>query len=180
VKRKLIIGLGIFLVLVAVAGFLFYKRKNYQPKPGSCLILEEKYCKRGKLLTSPGRDGDMVVGFNLPQGTIVFSPDDGYFSSVLSILEKKPNEKTSPAILIESTKGSQVYYYRLVTNLSKEEMWKSKKVGKGEALTILNDENIDFFGDYNLVFSLIGYDKSEEKIILTQEEVKKMFNLIKN
>ena len=174
-KRKLIIGLGVFLVLLAVAGFLVYKKKNYQPKPGPCLILEERYCKKGKFLVSPWNKDDIVVGFKLPKGTVIFSPDDGYYSGVLSILKKEPEEKTAPAIFIEVTDGDQVYYYRLITNLGKENMWRSKNVKKGEKLTVLNDQKVEFFGDYNLVFSLGGYDKSTKEIILTQDRVKKMF-----
>lgn len=174
----------ILLLISAGVYYLFvYKKtpaKNYQPKPGSCLILEEKYCGKGKFLPDPINSNNVAVGFKLPNGTTVFSPEGGDYSTLISVLKNKPDEKISSAILIKSLKGDQIYYYRLMINLNKDEMWKDKKVSKGDVLTVVNDiKKIDFFGDYNLVFTLGGYDNSKKEIISTSVKVKEIFNLIK-
>jgi hypothetical protein len=46
-------------------------------KPGSCLILEERYCLAAKLLPDPFWHGEMVVLTNLPAGTKIFAPARG-------------------------------------------------------------------------------------------------------
>ena len=83
--RKLIIfilSVAVFFVLVLV--FLYVLSNSNGDKnttsvttsePGSCLVLEEKYCSSGVVVHS--ENGFPGIAFNLPKGTPIFSPYDG-------------------------------------------------------------------------------------------------------
>jgi hypothetical protein len=48
---------------------------NATPVPGSCLVLEERYCQSGKVESLS--DGGSTLGLELPVGTPIFSPFEG-------------------------------------------------------------------------------------------------------
>jgi hypothetical protein len=51
---------------------------NSKPVPGSCLALEERYCKTVTFVTAG--DGFLVAAYKLPSDTLIFSPYDGLIS----------------------------------------------------------------------------------------------------
>ncbi len=79
-KDKLVFPVAI--LLLAGLGFIIfyvYKLITYKPVPGSCLILEEKYCKQLEYyIPSYAKEGykNPNAAFILPPGTPIFSPFD--------------------------------------------------------------------------------------------------------
>jgi hypothetical protein len=66
------------------------------PEPGSCLVLEEKYCQE---LLGIEYQGINVLGLNLPGGTPIFAPADGaYFDNYTGekIIEEGEEEERIP------------------------------------------------------------------------------------
>ena len=77
-KRRLRVVLPVLFLAGGITGAVLWV---WRETPGSCLILQERYCRLGVKLTTPdGRYGG--IGFLLPPGTIVFSPDAGVFSTL--------------------------------------------------------------------------------------------------
>lgn len=84
-KKGLNVFLGAILaLLILVIAFYFYQnyKKIYKPKPGSCLILEEKYCVLAKI-NSPENVELTSISYKLPAGTALFSPIDSNYSAVV-------------------------------------------------------------------------------------------------
>ena len=75
-KHGLVLG-SIGILLVVVAGVFLFRNSylNGEPKPGLCLVLEEKYCSSGTVVYA--ENGYPAVAFNLPQGTPIFAPYEG-------------------------------------------------------------------------------------------------------
>jgi len=73
-KRLVLFGISIFLIIIG--GFLvvdkMWLHKIFEIKPGSCLILEEKYCKTGKIKYE--NDKLMGIEYIVDKNTKLFSP----------------------------------------------------------------------------------------------------------
>lgn len=79
---------AIFLILLLVNFILFYfylnpyvfrallARLSKAPQPGSCLILEEKYCQKGKLIQDPSLPNSLLAGFKVPKETALLCCKD--------------------------------------------------------------------------------------------------------
>lgn len=54
------------------------------PVPGSCLVVEEKYCKIAELyeFQAPWEESPKAIGFRLPVGAALFVPFDGWFGGM--------------------------------------------------------------------------------------------------
>lgn len=67
---------GVFLIIDKFLLHLIFK-----PKPGICLILEQKYCKKGKLFYD--KDGNInSIEYSLPSSAFLFSPVSGNYSAL--------------------------------------------------------------------------------------------------
>ncbi len=87
----IILSLGIldYFKIVSVSPFSSFNHKLQQniakitaPKPGSCKILPEKFCPKAEQVMVKGIRAEFTyLGFkNLPAGTPIFSPLDGFFT----------------------------------------------------------------------------------------------------
>jgi len=81
--KKLIIGsmlsVAILLAVLLTAGYI--KLPFYEAQvggPGSCLVLEEKYCETARLYTIDAA-GTEAAALNLPHGTTIYMPFDGAY-----------------------------------------------------------------------------------------------------
>lgn len=98
----------ITLVIISLNVSILTKFTSFfQPYPGSCLILEEKYCKRKKVISDPAGLGYQLVIFKVPSGATLFSPQEGDFSST-AVFTKIVNGKEFkyPAVNIISPRGN--------------------------------------------------------------------------
>jgi hypothetical protein len=185
-KKGFNIFLGVILLLLVMSiGFYLYKIR-YKPKPGSCLILEEKYCDKGVFFPHPLNPQNSVVAFKLPKGTKIFTPDNGLFSASPKFILKKEKDKTITHSGLSIKKGTNQkgILYGFITGINQsfiklESESETKEVLKGELLVDISDINVNFFGNYNLIFTLKRFDQSQEKSESNQKEIKKIFNLIK-
>ena len=90
--KKLIIGamlsVAILFSVFLIAGYInlpFYNSiREGEIGPGSCLVLEEKYCETARLYVIDASGTEAAV-FNLPDNTRLYMPFDGaYFNDSLS------------------------------------------------------------------------------------------------
>ncbi len=124
-------------------------RLSNEPKPGSCLILEEKYCKSVKFIQDPITDGSLAV-YKLSPKTTLFSPVDGFqgtatfFFKDRSILYPGVSINVGRDNTIETRTAiySFIFYGKVDANKSSAK--------KGEVISELSDKTIDSLGDYNL------------------------------
>lgn len=125
---------------------------NVTPIPGSCLVLEERYCQ---MITVVTFNGGTLAGFNLPPGTAIFSPYEGRVTRSISesgkffgILVSKGDidfEKAENVFAILYTTDEPVKNY----------------IQKGEILARVGEANFEDedYSAYNLTFGYIknGY-----------------------
>jgi|GEM_PF-3034672 len=86
-KRLVLFGIVIFLIIIG--GFLIVDKvwlhKIFEIKPGSCLILEEKYCKTGKIKYIDNNPVGIVYEIN--KKTTLFSPvTDRYLANKMNMI----------------------------------------------------------------------------------------------
>lgn len=165
--------LGIFVVILVVIPLSAYLWQNSGPKPGSCLVLEEKYCKNFTTIKNPRDPNRLLAVAKLPSGAILFSPAEGLFSDTPTFFfedsQTKQITKYPGATVIVSKDGtsktvteifSLIYYKKgLNTDLSTTK--------KGEVLGTVSDKTIDFLGDYNLVIGITKQNLIEGKAVFT-------------
>lgn len=151
------------LILLIIIPFLLFKLNFFEsmskPKAGSCMILEEKYCKTVKFIANPNHPTSKIAVFDLPSGTLIFAPINGYYSNTPTFFYKNSNSgkyTTYPGSTItvsidQNVKSASVIYnfvyFKELENVHQD------KLKKGEAIATISDRKIDFLGNYNLVFS---------------------------
>lgn len=140
-------------------------------KPGSCLIVEEKYCSQAKAINGQPMK---MIGLRLPVGVPLFLPSDS------QVPKTKLNESVvffkgyradlfdpgNPKALRYSFSGDIKFNDMLTLNMK-----------KGEIFGYTQDTGIDMVG-YNLIFYAyeIGPDKHQ---VINEEVMKKMFPTLK-
>lgn len=174
--QKYILFLLLFLIIVLISFNFILDREDlkekitgvFEPKPGSCLILEEKYCKEVKIIPHPTKENVFLAVANLPLGTPIFSPIDGNFSVTTNTFKNDDGtlERYPGFMVLDSedgtfTKAKGVHGFVLIGERP-EDM--KGDVKKGDMLCKIFDKKIDKIGDYNLVYNITKYEKGEEKI----------------
>lgn len=157
VSALLVLAAGIVIFSPNLLSFIFGK-----PHPGSCLILEEKYCKTVTFipytLYSPGYKGEKLAAYRLPVGATIFAPAAADLSPVTVPLRHNASENTLSQggfILNESSSQHSQETNHIFTFMFNKAPYISLHVKKGAAIgTITSDTPISFFGDYNFVVVL--------------------------
>jgi hypothetical protein len=132
------------------------------PEPGSCLVLEEKYCQE---LLSFTYKGTNVLGLNLPGGTPVFAPADGaYFDNYGEEDEEGPLPLTRIEFWLPNS-SSFLYFDGL---FGKPSYTDGQMISKGQILayTVSTMRYLDEVTQSNLV---IIYSDSEMYKLLVGE-----------
>lgn len=150
-------------------------------KPGSCTILEEKYCAGVKLIKNPNSPDNLIAAFNVPNGTLIFAPNDGYFSDTVSFSFKPTSDIYSGAIINTSkdTKANtentifSLIYFKEDNNPYPLEIKKGQIIGK------ISGKKISALGDYNLIFAVTKQKFSHIKAVSENdpESLKKILNI---
>lgn len=173
-KRLVLFGIVIFLVIIG--GFLVVDKvwlhkvfKLAIATPGSCLILEEKYCKMVKI---DEKDGQKAVVANLPDGVSLFSPIDSTSSSDLFVHDEDDLNQNNWDFGIEISNDSNVLYDFIY---SKKDNLKNKSVlKKGEQIGIVSSKKLNKFDEYNFVFTIS--QNSDDNFEKSNEMLLKIFN----
>ena len=134
----------------------------FKPKPGYCLILEEKNCKKIKVIDFNGVK--IAVG-NLPQGSILFSPVDGSYSD--TIFSSLDNNTQDFGLTINSlNNGISERYVFIDSNKITDNFNQSiiKKTEKGNQIKKIYNKTLNFLPEYNLIFYIT---KKDPKLGLT-------------
>ncbi len=152
------------------------------PKPGNCLILEEKYCKQGTIIANPNFPEDKFMAFKVPAGTTLFSPVDGESQGTSDFSFKDTSKggvvNMSGTVVIVSKDGTvqtiSAFYNLIYYKQGQKET--SRKIKKGEILGQILDKNLPVFTNYNLVFG-ITKQKYTDKIKQESgfDEIKNIF-----
>ena len=159
-----ILVLIVLLVYVNLAlgqkeGLLFFLKSH----PGSCLILQEKYCQKVEFIPNPMSPDGVVAAFKLPKGATLFSPADGAYSDASFNLDRNKSEDIGAVypgatILVSEDRNfltaEGIYTFIYFGDQKRES---KPEIKKGEILGTISDKNVDYFGDYNLVFSVSKY-----------------------
>ncbi len=158
-RRYLLVLLIIFvfvdlflLLLLAYPNLSSALRKLFKPRPGSCLVLEERYCHKGHLVYYKGKVAG--VGFSLPAKAPIFSPFDGPVQAAKVTFRRDGKPFSYPAISIAGgVHGYHVWnvdhYFTAV--MAKMGDLSPGEVKKGEIAGHVSKEKLTFYPKYNLV-----------------------------
>ncbi len=113
--------------------------ENKPGQPGSCLVLEQRYCGTGDLVIQ-----GTAIGFNIPPGTPIFAPFDG---------TKETGTKAGKYRVVLVTVYSDDKHDKIVLDV---EMWPvdvsitGSTVKKGEVIAKTSSIVVSEAGNYNL------------------------------
>ena len=173
-----------FLILVIVVYFLSdllinfkFEKNKFIPKPGSCLILQEKYCKQAKITIGTISSSSVTVAFNLPKNTPLFSPVDGVFSTGI-ISSKENEEQRYPSFSIKQKTDNLLLTYSLITHIDDDKKFNGlKDIKKGTAFFKINQEKDKSSDNYNLFVLMSYYDFDKKEYINSDNLLKKLFSI---
>ncbi len=137
-----------------------------KPKPGKCLILEEKYCREVVLKDHPNGSG-LVALYKVPKGAPVFAPEAGFVSDSPSFFFRSGNGEgyeTYSGISLRVGRDERVENlersYGLVFDNSQR--MAIKEVKRGAKIGVMGGGKIGVFGDYNLVLTISRPDLTKK------------------
>ncbi|MCL4406468.1 MAG: hypothetical protein M1586_01185 [Patescibacteria group bacterium] len=164
-------SLKIFLVVilfVATAAFVAWRQGwlaplekvgrqivSGEPKPGVCLLVEEKYCSKAEFLYVEGVK-DPILGFDIPAGAPVFAPIDG---NLIPIFSENPDDVANPYrgvllrhfVVPNSTIG--LISVNIIANPLKN-INPNSEVRKGDVLGYAPEAMTNISGGHNLIVSI--------------------------
>jgi len=153
-KRLVLFGIVIFLVIIG--GFLVVDKvwlhkvfKAAVATPGSCLILEEKNCKKIKIVE---KDGAKIAVADLPKGSVLFSPIDGHYDNGISFEDNDLGTVVNSGELTDIDNKSYVFRY---SKLSERQNKSTDLIKKGDEIGKINSLKLKGFKNYNLVFYVL-------------------------
>ncbi len=105
-RKSLLFFLVIFAIIdLFLLLFLLYPnllsalKAPLNPRPGSCLVLEERYCRKGRRVYRKGKF--VFAGFKLPPHTPIFSPYTGHISHTPTFsIQKNGRDYTYPGLSV--------------------------------------------------------------------------------
>ncbi len=175
---------AIMAIFIMILVFIAFKNGSFQPKegtvnpitqvtvdksvvPGSCLVLEEKYCRMVKSI-----DGFTDAMFKLPVGVPIFSPYTGTITFFLNgqrgLLVSKGMHKDdwykADAIVI---------FY---TGLSEDGIKNGDQVSKGDILARTGETNLHLDNSFNK-YNLLMYFTKDGPNTLDNVQNKKVFGI---
>jgi len=165
--KKFKIFLIVFLSTACVVFFIvdilvlrygaFWKKSPFS----SCLVLEEKLCKKGEKVYLKGEFAGL--GFWLPKNAKVFAPFDGYFSLTTYFFPVSGDYKQYPGAHIDKkdhSGGIGIAFDQMDWEIDTSKT--TQDVEKGEILGKVKEEKINALGHYNLF--LLFYDRKGETV----------------
>lgn len=179
IKNRLLIGTSLVILILLLSGLSFYflkpVLKKESPKtalPGTCLILEEKYCSQAKVLEdkTPLDLTVKMVGINLPAGTPIFSPKGGQVQKTqlgADVVFFKGFRAT-----IFNPANPNKLRYKITGDFKPDDMINTD-IKEGDIIGYSQDTGIKMLG-YNLIIYAfdIGEDKKES---IDENAIKRLF-----
>lgn len=154
------------------------------PRPGSCLILPEKYCKTGEIART--KDGKPVlIGFQLPPGTPVFTPFAGTLSMPSIPLDHEGQSAIYPGLAIYSDEvvfdlghdRPLLSFTMVLPDQSVAARLSPKPLAKGELIIATTRADTRLLGKYDL---LVYFGRANTDIKMFENDfdnIKDMFAL---
>lgn len=174
---KKTISLGLIFGTLALCIVVSILALNSRPTPGSCKILEEKYCKDLTLINFPGSEFK-IVAFNLPIGTKVYSPVNG--ESQWGKMPVRAISYHSRTISVPSRERPEIaqYSYNLAFQTADNKYFTNipKTVKEKEIMGTISDIKMEEFGDYNLI--VVVHDRSSKDLKNRQLDSEKLLNKV--
>lgn len=155
-----------------------------QPRPGGCLVLEEKYCQKAEPAYYKD-DQLMMIGFRLPVGTPVFVPFTGTLANPSVPLMSDGKEQIHQAIDIFSDEavsfgGFDRPLYSL-TILTAEGQTitgtPDQPVGQGAIVTRIPQSDATLLGKYDLLLAFGRFSPDIKMFANDLDSVKSNFGL---
>ena len=181
IQPKIVIAFGVLLLGIAGALFLLVTKSPLMSvRPGSCRIVQEKYCSQVIFIKDPRNKDITLAAFDLPKDAPIFAPADGdTYSRILTrdfpngittftlySLEKKQNEQDRSFIL-----------YGFITGDAKGGQIQRKTVGVSEELFRVSDNKLLMYGNYNLVvYVQKGIPGTKDLYLQSSLYLKKLFS----
>ncbi|MEK7185828.1 MAG: hypothetical protein AAB675_00495 [Patescibacteria group bacterium] len=146
------------------------------PKPGSCLVLEQKYCGNGKIIEWKSPTGQIfkLVAFNLPADIPIFAPFDGQL--LITDSKKNPISPNIPMISIYNSKGPNTPIFSISGNTKIENNFnkKSAEVKKGDIIGYIQNTDIKIL-DNTIVLTFTKLDSITKTFIVDEEKLLKIY-----
>jgi hypothetical protein len=155
----------LILLLAALAVFMMWRQGILSTiklpfisktlKPGTCLLVEEKYCASTEFVYVEGSK-DPILGFTLPAETPVFAPIDGV---IAQIFVDNPENNASPyqGVMVRHFKTLNstigLISVNVIANPLKD-INQNLNAEKGDIVGYVGESSIDLFGNYNLIISI--------------------------
>lgn len=201
-KKIIPIIISVAILILIVVGYVWYRSSQTKegvvnlgtqvtinnptgiPVPGSCLVLQEEYCKSGKLIYSQMLGAD-AIAFKVPEDTPVFAPYNGKFA----VMDTKESETASryPLYSVYKNGGYNEIFNAIFTPSLKSQTENvankinSANISQGVLIGYASGEKINLKDyqkeGYNLVISLTkkGVQRADEWNL--DPAMKKLFNL---
>lgn len=182
--------LVILIVLIPLSFYLFkpqilsslpYLSSKTQPakttkltvKPGSCLVLEEKYCSQAEVIdwTGPTGQKGKMIGFHLPPEVPLFMPIDGQVAKA-----KLPDGVINGFEAIVFNPSDKTLRYIFDGDLQFDNMF-SLNMKKGDVFGHTGKTGIENAGSSNVLFYILRGTRKET--VNAEDEMKIMFQSIK-
>ncbi len=157
-KTYLFIAIAILVILALIYILIF--QIFFKTSFSSCAILDEKYCKTGKLVIA---SNGVAIGFKLPVGSAIYSPFDG--TSVGLSDDMALGNKTYKIFEIEHYSGSKIdensVRFSVISLLDSTNTNIYVKKGDPLAIIKLDSEISGLKGNYNVVMYFSKFDKEK-------------------
>lgn len=144
----------LFAIFIAIiAGITFFGPSN-KPRPGSCLILQEKYCKQVQFIDDPNTPGELLAAYNIPKGAPIFTPADGRFSKTTFLFKDSTGKFiTYPGISVTVGEDQTTHIfdirYSFIYFTERDHLVRDV-IKKGDIIGIVSNSSTDYLGNYNL------------------------------
>lgn len=170
------------IFLVFALGEIIFTVKNYglpsidffKPRPGSCKILEEKYCLKGKLNFYKINQDTKIefVSFDLPKGTLIFSPVNGQYTKAQIT---QPSSFQGLLVGINPPDRSVNYNFTGDIELFSTDF----HTQEAKSFGTIGNSGAKEFGIYNLIFTMVSQDSKTKKPIQDINGINKLFPYLK-
>ncbi len=155
-----------------------------EPRPGRCLVLEEKYCQKAEPAYYKN-DQLVMIGFRLPAGTPVFAPFAGTLANSSVPLISGGTEQIHQALSVFSDEamffgGFDRPLYSLTILVAEGQTVTGapdQPVGQGAVVTRIPHSNATLLGKYNLLLAFGRFSPDIKMFANDLDRVKSNFGL---
>ncbi len=176
ISTNLLKILFILFIAFAIGEIIFtvqrYGKDIFKSKPGSCKILEEKFCSQTRI----ARTKDIIyIGINLPPGTPIYAPVDGRVSVPTKINQPSPFQGFTVG-MNDSNDPTVNYSFRGDVQFSSNLSGVTKA---GIIIGTVTNTGAKSFDIYNFVIGIEKPDLSLKRYVSVENRYKILFPKLK-